>query len=254
MRCSLIPLSLSLCLALIGEALVTAPVVYAKDDRFENVEIRVIRPRYFNKRGRFELGAELATIMNETFIYTYLATGAMTYHFSESIALELSGAFGFSIDKEDKRLLFEEFEIKTKIFRTLYLMDAALQWTPIYGKWQLPSGRLVYFDTYLTAGAGLTGIDWKYSDFCVAPDLAKNPDAELLPADTVKAYPAFMLGIGQRYFINKATSLRFNIRNHSMFYDKLDAECAPASVEANGGGGKGVHNTITLQFGASKFF
>lgn len=240
-------------LTLLGSSTFSESVV-AKDNRFENVEIRVIRPRYFNKRGRFELGAELSTVMNETFIYTYLATGMMAYHFSETLALEFSGAFGFSIDKEDKRLLFEEFEIKTKIFRTLYLAEAALQWTPIYGKWQLPSGRLIYFDTYLAAGGGMTGIDWKYSDFCVAPDLSKNPNAEPLPSDTVKAYPTFMLGLGQRYFLNKNMALKWNIRNHSMLYNKLDAECAPATVGETGGGGNGVHNNITLQFGASKFF
>ena len=43
-----------------------------EDQRFENVEIRVVRPRFFNKRKRFELGTQFSAIMNETFIYTFL--------------------------------------------------------------------------------------------------------------------------------------------------------------------------------------
>lgn len=222
-----------------------------ENERFNDVEVRVIRPRYFNKRKRLELGGQLSGIMNEAFIYTFMASGILAYHFTETFGFELQGAFGFNLDKEDKRVLFDEFQIKTKIFRTLYAVEGNLQYTPIYGKWQLPTGRLVYFDTYVSVGAGLTGIDWKYSDFCTPPDLAKNPNADAIKSDQVKSYPTFMLGLGQRYFLNKDLAVRWDIRSHSLFYNKFDAECTsnPASAES----GSGVHNTITLQVGATKF-
>lgn len=219
-------------------------------ERFKEVEVRVIRPRYFNKRKRLELGGQLSGIMNEAFIYTFMGTGILAYHFTETFGFEVQGAFGFNLDKEDKRVLFDEFQIKTKIFRTLYAVEGNLQYTPIYGKWQLPTGRLVYFDTYLSVGGGLTGIDWKYSDFCT-PASERRQGAAPVKSDQVKSYPTFLMGLGQRYFLNKDLAVRWDIRNHSLFYNKFDAECTTDASAVEGG--SGVHNTITLQVGATKF-
>ena len=224
-------------------------------ERFEDVEIRVIRPRYFNKSKRLELGAEMSAIMNETFIYTFMATGLAAYHFTESIALEASFSYGFHFDKADKRVLFDDFEIKTQIFRAQLNSTLALQWTPIYGKWQLGSGNLVYFDTYFQGGVGTTGINWQYTDFCDVPDFSQNPDAEPLPGNQVASYPTFMLGAGQRYFVSKRQAYKLDFRFHRFFYNTLDAECSPLQVQQSGEFQKGFpHDTITLQFGTSYFF
>ena len=95
-------------LVIVGCMLPQEDVSYAA--QFEDVEIRVVRPRYFNKSGRLELGAQVSTVMNETFIYTFMATGLAAFHMSESLALEGSFSYGTSINKEDKRILFDEFE------------------------------------------------------------------------------------------------------------------------------------------------
>ena len=223
--------------------------VFARE-RFEDEEIRVIRPRYFNKRKKLELGAQFSAIMNETFIYTFLASGLASYHLTEFLGVELSAAIGTNIDKEDKRVLFDEFKIKTNIFRTFYTTEAALLWTPIYGKWQLASGRLVYFDTFLLGGVGITGIDWKYNDICTEPEEGDPP----LPADKVAQYPTFVFGVGQRYFLSKNTAIHWDLRGHSLQYKSLDAVCNPEAAEAAGIGGTDIHNNITVHFGASKFF
>lgn len=220
-------------------------------EQFEDVEIRVIRPRFFNKAKRIELGVELTTIMNETFIYTFLATGLASYHFSESWAVEGSFSLGQNIEKEDKRVLFDDFEIKTQIFRTSYTTEAALQYTPIYGKWQLASGRLIYFDSYVEVGGGLTAINWQYSDFCEAPDA----DGEPLPTDTTKSYFTFMAGIGQRYFVSKNQAYKLDFRFHRFTYNPLDAECSPEQVQSSGTlAASASHDNLTLRFGTSFFF
>ena len=235
--------------------LLTAMAGEAYADKFEDVEIRVIRPRYFNKSQRMELGAQITSIMNETFIYTFMASGLAAFHFSESLAIEGSFSYGININKEDKRILFDEFEIKTQIFRTQFNAELALQYTPIYGKWQLASGRLIYFDTYVQGGFGTTGINWKYSDFCDEPDFNQNPDAESLPSDTTISYPTFMFGAGQRYFVSKTQAYRLDFRVHRFLYNTLDAECSPNQVRESGEFKDGFpHDTITLQFGTSFFF
>jgi outer membrane beta-barrel protein len=219
-------------------------------EKFDDYEVRVIRPKYFQKGGRFELGAQFSAIMNETFVYTYMASGLMTFHFNESFALEAQGSYGFSIDREEKEILKNQFDIRTQIFRTSYTLEGALLWTPIYGKWQLPSGRLIYFDTFLSAGGGLNGIFWDYKDFCVQT----KDSAGLLstiPTNKTSAYPTFSFGLGQRYFINKSVSVKWDLRNHTIMYNTADTSCDPSGTAQ---GGTDTHNNITMQLGASKFF
>lgn len=91
-------------------------------ERFKNVEIRVIRPKFFNKRKRFELGVHGSLIMNETFIYTLLASGMATYHFTETLAISATASIGYSIDKDDKSLLLMSLRSRPKFFgQRMYL-------------------------------------------------------------------------------------------------------------------------------------
>ena len=92
------------------------------DDVEDDPEIRVIRPKFQQKREKYELGANVTVIMNETFIYTYLASGLWTLHFSEAFAMELMGGYGFSQDREDKDLLQKNFDIQLMIPRTRYIL------------------------------------------------------------------------------------------------------------------------------------
>ncbi len=231
------------------------PIALAEgqDERFKDVEIRVIRPKYFTKRKHFELGADFSVVTNQTFIYTYLLTGNATMHLTETIAFEASGSYGFSLDKSDKKILDSDFSIKTEILRTKYLLDGAILWAPIYGKYQLASGRLIYFDTFLIGGLGMSGIEYKY-DNCLSSleNGAADPDTKKAnpPSPTTKGYIAAIFGLGQRYFINKNTSLKWSVRGHRYTSPNKDGSCDPDNAAA----GSNVRNDIVIQLGASKYF
>ena len=237
-------------------SIISNDLVHAKQkERFKDTEIRVIRPRYFTKAKRFELGAGMNMVMNEAFIYTFLATGLATYHFTETWSIEAMGSFGFSFDKNDKRILFDEFDIRTEIIRTSYQAEAMIQYTPLYGKWQFGSGRLIYFDSFIEVGGGMTGVSWQYSDFCESPDPELSPDAEPPPPDKIGSYPTVVGGLGQRYFVSKDLSYRWDFKYHTFFYNDIDSECAPETILEEGGVGIDTsHSTITIQLGLSKYF
>jgi outer membrane beta-barrel protein len=248
--------SVAACLLLslgVGALIFQAPALQAQsDEEFENVEIRVIRPRYMTKRKRFELGTEFVAIMNQTFVYSFLGSGIINYHFTESIGLELTGAYGFSIDKEDKRILDSEFDIQTEILRTKDYLEAAIAWTPIYGKYQLASGRLVYFDTFVTLGGGLTGVEYTY-DHCIPPEKlpeAMRASAPAVPAPKTVHYPTVVGGLGQRFFVSKSTSFKWDVKSHAFFYDMKDGDCNPEFAQSQSKN----HFNITMQIGASRFF
>lgn len=218
---------------------------------FEKFEIRVIRPKFFSKKGRFEAGAQLTAVTNQTFIYTYLATGILDFHITEQFALELAGAYGFSFDKQDKTVLKDNFKISTTILRTKYYLEGALLYTPIYGKYQMTSGRLIYFDTFISAGGGLTGIEYLY-DHCKKPEEVgqSNPNIGDPPAPKTQGYPTGMVGVGQRFFLNKHASLRWDIKGHVFAYNTVDGSCNPNFVES---GASRTHENVTVQFGYTYF-
>ena len=127
-------------------------------NKHEEYQINVIRPKFFVKKSRVELGTDFAAVINQTFTYTYLVSGTLVYHLTDSWGLALTGAYGYTVDKQDKEVLKSKFAITVDIFTTDWIAESSLLWTPVYGKYQLASGRLVYFDTYIAAGFGMMGI------------------------------------------------------------------------------------------------
>ena len=219
----------------------------AEEGQFEKSEIRVIRPKYFTKSGRLETGAQLTAIMNQPFIYTFLATGILDYHFTEAFAAEVQGAYGFSFDRDDKTALKKNFDITTQLLRTQYFLEGGLLYTPIYGKYQLSTGRLIYLDTFFELGGGITGVNYQYDQCPKASDDPTGRTADP-PAPRTVSYPTISYGGGQRIFLDKKMSLRWDVRGHTFSYNTADGNCSASS-----GGASKVNTNITMQIGAGYF-
>lgn len=213
----------------------------------KDYEINVIRPRYFVKKLKSELGVDLAVVLNQTFTYTYLLSGVLVYHLTDSIGLGIDASYGLTVNKADRKLLSDKFNIEIDIFEIEYLAGLAALWTPVYGKYQLASGRLIYFDTYVSAGVGMMGIE---TDI----EIEKG---EKVDSNQYSCY-AFTIGVGQRFYLSKNTSLRWQIKNHIISYDGGSRVCAPVpedlpknvnseNVDTN------MFHTVVSQVGISYF-
>lgn len=216
---------------------------FAYANRFENYEIRVVRPKYFAKRMRLEVGSQATVVMNQSFIYTYMVSGLLTFHINEALAVEGSFTYGDSVDKDDTVILDNEFGISTKIIRTQSMADGSILWTPIYGKYQLSSGSLIYFDTFLLGGVNQSSVEYSFG-FCDPPG-----DDQELRADYVQAYTGYTYGIGQRYFLSKNSSVRWDVRNRVFEHSNLDGECYPEGLEEV----LETQQNVTFQLGMSYF-
>ncbi|MDD9951125.1 MAG: outer membrane beta-barrel domain-containing protein, partial [Zetaproteobacteria bacterium] len=219
----------------------SSAIAVEQSGNFKEFEVRVIRPRYFQKRGSFELGVKGMTITNQTFIYTFLGSLSLGYHFSESLGVEFFGASGNSILKRDTEILAEEFDINTQILRTQSLYAANMLWTPMYGKYQLSSGRVVYFDTALSVGLGVTGIGYVFDHCSVARDEQRR-------AAHTSQYATFSIGLGQRYYMNEFSALRWDLRSYIFNSDVRDGSCVEdptASAEYS------QQNNLTIELGYS---
>lgn len=191
----------------------------AAEPQFSGYEIRVIRPRYFIKAGHVEAALGAGAIVNQTFVYSFLATGLLTYHMTETLGLEAQLGYGTSIDRADKKTLQQKYAINTILLRPETMTNARLVWTPSYGKFHLSSSRIVYFDTHVTLGAGMTGIRYLYEhcEGSVAPKVAQ--------------YPTGVLGIGQRYFLDANSSLRLGFELQRFIAKRGDAACGETTAE-----------------------
>jgi outer membrane beta-barrel protein len=225
---------------IIFAVIVVSSLAFAVDeeDPYQQAEIRVMRPRYFNKKFRFEFGSQLVVVTNQTFYYTSLLNLSAGFHFNELFGLELTGAYGLSHAKEDHAVLDDEFNIKPQFAPIERYYGGSFLWTPMYGKYQLRNGHLVYFDTFLSFGAGIVGVLEKYQH-CPTSNAKDN---------TVYDYPYFAFGVGQRFFLSKNDSVRWDIKAPMFYSDTANESCFEDAE-----GERRFNNNINFQLGYSRF-
>lgn len=177
-----------------------------KRGSFNDVEVRVIRRKFFQKSVRFELGANLGVIMNNSFTYSILPTAKLGLHMTEWLELYGEGTAGFTINKSDCTELGSKFNIEPVVDEVGLLAGGGVALTPIYGKYQLDSGDVIYFDWFLNAGGGLASMTNRKQG---CKPLAPN-ETVIQPQPYSKV--GFNFGTGQRYFLNQTTSVNWGLR------------------------------------------
>ena len=234
----------------IGLSIITQDILAQQIDdnnRFEGFEIRVIRPKYLTKTFKIEVGAQAITIFTDTFIYTVLMSLNSSFHLSESIAVELSGAYGLSFFNSSKKQLERTFNIDPLVTRANQMHLGSLVWTPIYGKFQSLGDNLVYFDTFLSLGGGAVGISYLY-EHCSSRAAS---DGQQVKKRSSKFYPAVAGSLGQKFYISKKTSFRWDL-GYSMYWQKLsDGNCFSSPNDSDK---KDRKDFSYFRIGVSRFF
>lgn len=218
------------------------PSMAAPSDRFKSFEIRIIRPKYFTKSSKFEVGVQFGAIVNQPFIYTFQGNGNITYHINEAIAFEVLGSYGISLGRREKDILETQFAIQTVIHRTHHIISGSLLWTPFYGKFRTSSSRLVYFDFFFLGGVSATGIEYKLDDCSNSDELVNNSIKS-----KVVNYPTGTLGGGQKIFLSKKSALRWDISYMLFRADDADNLCGSGSR-------KSTLENVLIKVGISRFF
>lgn len=231
-------------LALLALAVVAFQSVEAHAQSSEKTEIRVIRNKFFEKSMRLELGAGLGVIVNQSFLYTYLGGLNLGFHLTEQIALMGEAYFGQTYRKDDCEVLGTNFGIDPLVQEVQSYFGGAIDYTPIYGKFQLASGRVVYFDFFLEAGMGVSGNQ--------SGGLGCSPGGldSAGQSATASAYALAVNGaMGQRIFVNTRMSVNWRVRF-------MRAERVLASANGDGADTTGIidgENFVMLNLGVSYF-
>ncbi|MFO0696384.1 MAG: outer membrane beta-barrel domain-containing protein [Polyangiales bacterium] len=157
---------------------------------------RGVEERLFRKAMRHELSIMGGGYMADLLSSWWLASGAYTFHVTESIGLEAS--FGFTRAKSDV-LRTVEADLGTTLVRIdtpVFLYMGHLLWSMAYGKMRWFGGRISRFDLYLALGGGVTD----------------NQTAAGL---------TFSGGLGLKLYFNSWFSMRFDVRNQVLSQELL---------------------------------
>ena len=141
----------------------------------------------------------------------------MSYHFVDSLALEArgGGVLG-SVQQDIVRLIRQNNgAVLENPPQFKAHGDLDLTWAPLYGKLSVLGEGLLHFDTFLTGGPGFF-----VTDLGVAP--------------------AFNIGIGQRYFLNKWLVARVELRNYVFIEERNERSS--------------LQNLMLVSFSVSGFF
>lgn len=211
-------------------------------DSFPDVEVRAIRPRFFSKAKRIEIGSQAMFVVNRSFIYAYMLSLNLDYHFNEAWAIEGSIAFGGTQAKEDEIVLKENFDITTQILEPRGSQDIGVLWSPMYGKYQLSDGDVVYYDTFMAAGVGFVEAEYLYEHCATSTKEA--------PASQTFSYTAMNLGFGQRLFLDRSYTFRWDLRDRIFTTNAKDAACDPDLTTSQ----NRIEHNVTIQGGLTRFF
>jgi outer membrane beta-barrel protein len=158
-----------------------------KADLFAKRRMRTTRDRLFQQTNRHELTVGGGYYVSDIFDGTYTFGGAYTYHMTEDLGVEASGAYTRLTSSGGPELERTFAVLQGKPRREL-MFDADLVWAPAHGKVRL-GGGITHFDLYVAAGAGVV-------DSVLSTNVAGNG------------------GFGLKFFLGHAFALRVDIRDH----------------------------------------
>ena len=167
-----------------------------KADLFAKRKQRTSRERLFQQANRHELSVQGGYYVSDLFDGTYTFGGAYTYHMTEDLGVEASGAYT-RLTSSGGPELERTFAVLAGKPRSQWYFDADLVWVPAHAKMRL-GGSITHFDFFLAAGGGLV-------DSALSEDLAGNG------------------GFGFKFFLGHAWAIRFDVRDH-VFRQQLLSE------------------------------
>jgi outer membrane beta-barrel protein len=168
----------------------------------------VVQNRFFLKEKRFEVAPVGGYVPNNPFAKRYVA-GLLGEGDLKDLTHTLVG-----IAHEGN----SEVQFQQPVDKMVMGATFAARWAPVYGKINILGERVINFDTYLTAGAGLLTIKEYYATY----DEALEGQAEFPTAlgDAInKSRVPINLGIGMDFFVSSSIALKIDARNY-MYFDK----------------------------------
>lgn len=182
----------------------TAVIEDAKPETLAE-RIPSVTRRSFVKAGRLELTPTIGLSLNDPF-YDQIPVGAgIHYHFAESLAVGMVGSYTIAVDN-DPQVSGGIGEFDNEFDRSAYSGFLEFSWAPFYGKLSVLAESVLHFDTFVSLGAGVVGLN--QGDPAVAGSVA----------------------LGQHYFVSEWMAVRLEVRDQIF---SMSRAIGPEVVEDN---------------------
>lgn len=155
--------------------------------RGDQSELGVVQNRIYTKAKKLQLGVIGGVNFGDPFLSVQGAGLSLGYHFNDLFGVELMALKYFVGDSNAYTTFKEEKEGVLNTNPQKYFLGLSGLGSFLYGKLSFFGKKIIYYDMYVTAGAGLTG----------------TQNGGKLTGSA---------GIGQRFYLSQAVSFRFEYK------------------------------------------
>jgi outer membrane beta-barrel protein len=170
-------------------------------------DIVVVIRKPFLKVRRWEMQPMLSTTMNDNMIRHYGAGGQINYYLTDVLAVGVEGQYFTKQFREPFDLVARQARRLPTINKYNFAAAFNFHYVPVYGKFAVLDKHIVTWETYFTAGLGVT-------------------QSEVIPRDPRFASFSNILispnvGASMRFFLFKWLTINAGIRDY-LFIDKYE--------------------------------
>jgi len=188
--------------------------------------INVIQKKIIQNKNKVELFPAFGMSINDQFMQTFSFSGGLGFHFEETFSLEIFGGYvPKTYYKDAARDLPRDANLMPELSDIKYFVDLNFLWSPISGKFSFLDWTILYFEFYLTSGAGY---------------IVTNNSETM----------SFNVGIGQKYYLSSWLAFRFEIKDH-IYTENYDHILVPDKKDETS---KNVTHFLNFYVGISLFF
>jgi outer membrane beta-barrel protein len=162
-------------------------------------DITVVQKLLYPKEGRAEIGVHAGVMPFDAYVTNAVAQLSYNQHLSERLSISVMGGGGYGFKTAVyKKLESPAYGVAPYAYRYLGGALGGIEWAPIYAKMNVNGSRVIHFDTYLAARAGVT------------------LESSLIAGGGTALSPTLSPGLGSRLFLSKSTALRAEFRDDLM--------------------------------------
>jgi outer membrane beta-barrel protein len=171
--------------------------------------ILTLQDKTFMKIGRYEAGPFVGFVANDPFLSVYVAGVDFGYHVTEVFGVEVQGTYApIRARKPITDQIIEENQVTPDISEIQFFANAAIQYSPIYGKVAVFDDGIIMFDVYGVFGTGFVN---------TIDDLEALQATDEAPAIATESqfHPTLNYGGGIRVIFNPGLAIRVEGRGLS---------------------------------------
>ena len=194
--------------------------------------ISVLQRRYLPKTFRGELGLSISSVLSHTFFYLggFSSRAGFFLREDHSFGVEAVGLLppAFKtitneiIDRPEDKAFFPYGNIFPQFYGGVYY-----KWSPVFGKFAVLNNKIVYFDMYISLGAGVGRVvsSYKVIERRVLARGRALASAGAVPGSELAKdiFPTGTVSIGQVFAINKNWAFAWELKG-LFFYVQFESE------------------------------